>query len=151
MLADVVVCFGISCYRHNCHLLASHSHKNVSLLQPLSYLSHHKLKRCLARTSGLRRGAFETSGHQKDALSKQLNHHNCSLSRLTCTVKSSYGFGSITPFNWTTAFVPVCKHQGRIDLWSNSTTVGGDMPCSAGCYWTFFLLAKHATNKLASG
>ncbi len=35
-------------------------------------------------------------------------------------------------------------------LLSNSATVGGVRPRSAGWYWTFFLLAKQATNKLAS-
>ncbi len=34
---------------------------------------------------------------------------------------------------------------------SDFATVGGDMPCSAGCYWTFLQLGKQAKNKLASG
>ncbi len=37
----------------------------------------------------------------------------------------------------------------QIHLLSNFTTVGGDIPCLAGCYLTFFWLAKQATNKLA--
>ncbi len=36
-----------------------------------------------------------------------------------------------------------------IDLLSNSATVGSDTHCSADCFWTFFRLAKQATNKLA--
>ncbi len=47
--------------------------------------------------------------------------------------------------------VPVYKRWGRIDLFSNSATAGGDMPRSAGCCWSFFRLAKQNTNKLASG
>ncbi len=40
---------------------------------------------------------------------------------------------------------------GRIDLLSDFAMVGGDIPRSVGCDWTFFRLAKEATNKLASG
>ncbi len=57
---------------------------------------------------------------------------------------------ALRPFNWTAVLVPVYKWWGRIDLLSVCATVGGDVPRSAGCYRTFFLLAKQATNKLAS-
>ncbi len=74
------------------------------------------------------------------------------LSMFTCTVKSSCSYSQIRPFNWTAVLVPVYKHGGRIDLRSNCTTVGGNMSRSAGCYWTFFHLAKqtsyHATCKI---
>ncbi len=42
--------------------------------------------------------------------------------------------------------VPANKRWQRIHLLSDSATVGGDMPCSAGCYWTFFWLAKQSTS-----
>ncbi len=38
----------------------------------------------------------------------------------------------------------VYKHRGRIDLLSNLSAVGSDMPHSAGCYWTFFN-TRHTT------
>ncbi len=68
----------------------------------------------------------------------------------TCTVKSSYSYSSVRPFNQTTVLVPEYKHRGRMDLLSDSAAVGGEMPRSAGYFWTFFRLAKEATNKLAS-
>ncbi len=75
---------------------------------------------------------------------------NNTLSMFTCTVKSSYGYSSIWPFNWTTVLVPVYMRWGRIDILSSSATVDGDAPCSAGWYLTLLWLAKQATNKLAS-
>ncbi len=60
------------------------------------------------------------------------------------------GSSSIRTLHWTTVLVPVYRRWGRTDLLSDSTTVGGDMPCSAGCYWTYFWLAKQATKNLAS-
>ncbi len=72
------------------------------------------------------------------------------LSTFICTAKLSYGYSLIRPFNWTTVLVQVHKRWGRTDLLSNSATLEGDMPHKAGCYWTFFPLAKQATNKLAS-
>ncbi len=42
----------------------------------------------------------------------------------------------IARFNWTIVLVPVYENRGRINLltesMSDSATVGGDMPCSAG-------------------
>ncbi len=71
-----------------------------------------------------------------------------SVSMFTCTVKSSYSNSSIRSFNWMTVLVPVYC-WGRNNLLSDSATVGGDIPHSAGCYLTFFWLAKQATSKLA--
>ncbi len=70
-----------------------------------------------------------------------------SLRTFTCTVKSSCSWSLIRSFNWTTVLVPGCKCWARIDLLSDSTTVGGNMPRSAGCYWTLFQLVTQATNK----
>ncbi len=74
-----------------------------------------------------------------------------SFCTFTCTVESSYSYSLIRTFNWTTVLVPLYKHWGRIDLLSDSAMVGGNMPRSAGCYWTLFQLVTQATNKLASG
>ncbi len=74
-----------------------------------------------------------------------------SLSTFTCTVKSSYSYSLIRPFNWTSVPVPVYKRRRRINFLLDSATEGGDLPRSAGCDWTFFRFAKQATNKLASG
>ncbi len=60
--------------------------------------------------------------------------HKHRYTQCVCTVRLSYGYSSIRPFNWTTVLVPVYKHQVRIDLLSSFATVGGVMPCSAGCY-----------------
>ncbi len=62
----------------------------------------------------------------------------------------SYRFSLIRLFNWTIVLVPVKIRWERIDLFSDSTILGGDIPCSAGFYLTFFQLAKQATHKLAS-
>ncbi len=65
----------------------------------------------------------------------------------------SYNRSSIRSSNWTTVLVPGYKRWGRMDLLSDSAAVGGDMPCSAGCYWTFLpsYPAKQATSKLERG
>ncbi len=72
----------------------------------------------------------------------------------TCTVKLSYSYSLIRLLNWTCP-CPSIQSQyaegGTIDLLSNSATVSGDMPRSAGGYWTFLRLAKQAINKLTSG
>ncbi len=54
--------------------------------------------------------------------------------------------GNRGTFEWLHLY----KRWGRINLLSDSTTVGGSMSISAGCYRTFFQLAKQATRKLAS-
>ncbi len=70
-------------------------------------------------------------------LSQSVRLH-AQLSR--ATVKACLGH------NWTTVLVPVYKRRGRIDLLSDSETVGGNTPCAAGCYWTFFWLARQGKN-----
>ncbi len=46
--------------------------------------------------------------------------------------------------------VQALRENRLTDSLSDSSPVGGDMCHSAGCNWTFFRLAKQATNKLAS-
>ncbi len=53
------------------------------------------------------------------------------------------------PFYWNTVLVPVFMHWGRIDLLSDSAMIGGSIPCPAGCYLTFFRLAKQATKQVS--
>ncbi len=63
----------------------------------------------------------------------------CTLSRATVKAQLDLLIGLL---------VPVYKRQERIDLLSDSTTVGSLVTLVAG--WTFFWLAKYATNKVAS-
>ncbi len=57
---------------------------------------------------------------------------------------------TVGSFDGTAVPVLVYKCQGRLDLLSDSTAVGSDVPHSAGWYLTFSWLAKQATNMLAS-
>ncbi len=63
----------------------------------------------------------------------------------------------LNPQHKTSLLLHFCLHSasvykwwGGINLLSDPATVGNDMLHSAGCYWTFFRLAKQATNLLAA-
>ncbi len=47
--------------------------------------------------------------------------------------------------------VQALRENRLTDSLSDSSPVGGGMCHSAGCNWTYFWLAKQATNKLARG
>lgn len=50
-----------------------------------------------------------------------------SLTAITCTAKSSFGYRSTTPFNRSTVLVPLYMHGKGIDVLIDSASVGGDM------------------------
>ncbi len=62
------------------------------------------------------------------------------LSRDMVIARLGHSIGQLSLSQCTSA-------EGELIYWG----VGGDMPRSTGCCWTFFRLAKQATNKLANG
>ncbi len=76
------------------------------------------------------------------------------ISAFTCTVRSSYGYSSIRPFNWTIVLVPAYMNLGRNYLLTESTgdssTVGGDMPPFNLLRWIYFQLTYYVTNQTSN-